>query len=310
MKCRIVFIFFLSIAFSVPLHCYAQEEEKLEVEESAEVYLEEYTDEFQETFFEALKQKGIQNYDRAVNLLLKCKQLDADNVAVDHELAKANYLAKNYESAKTYAIEALISRPENYWFLNTLVEVMSNSGGTVESVRHSIPYENGKLKENLATIYFKRSNYYAALDIIKALKKSDFTDELALKINDSLQKIEAISKGGGKIEVENEENPVEQIKEEISILLSESDYETALEKATEATETFPLQPYFYYAQGLALNKGQKYQEAIEVLESGLIYLFDDDKLANQFYAEIAAAHKALGNLSKANEYLSKVKSGL
>ena len=58
---------------SIMMHygTYAQEEQ-----ESAEVYLEEYTDEFQENFFEALKQKGIQNYDRAVDLFLKCKQLE------------------------------------------------------------------------------------------------------------------------------------------------------------------------------------------------------------------------------------------
>jgi len=70
---------------------YAQEQEddKLDVEESAEVFLEEYTDEFQEKFFEALKQKGIHNYDRAIDLLLECKELKPDNSAINHELAKA-----------------------------------------------------------------------------------------------------------------------------------------------------------------------------------------------------------------------------
>ena len=43
----------------IPLCATAQEEE------SAEFFLEEYTDEFQNLFFEALKHKGIQNYDRA-----------------------------------------------------------------------------------------------------------------------------------------------------------------------------------------------------------------------------------------------------
>ena len=34
-------------------------------------------DEFQEHFFEALKQKGIENYDRAVEALHKCLNLDS-----------------------------------------------------------------------------------------------------------------------------------------------------------------------------------------------------------------------------------------
>jgi hypothetical protein len=49
---------------------FAQDEE-----ESAAVSLEAYTDEFQEHFFEALKQKGIENYDKAINELLVCRQL-------------------------------------------------------------------------------------------------------------------------------------------------------------------------------------------------------------------------------------------
>ena len=92
---------------------YAQEEQ-----ESAEVYLEEYTDEFQENFFEALKQKGIQNYDRAIDLFLKCKQLEPNNSVVDYELGKAYLLDKKYVQAQDYAIEALLSEPTDFWYLD------------------------------------------------------------------------------------------------------------------------------------------------------------------------------------------------
>ena len=57
-------------------------------EESAEISLEAYTDTFQEKFFEALKEKGIENFDRASALLQECKQMQPDNPVVDHELAK------------------------------------------------------------------------------------------------------------------------------------------------------------------------------------------------------------------------------
>ena len=79
-----IFIFALGLVL-IPGPSYAQENEFKE-EESSEVFLEEYTDEFQEKFFEALKQKGIENYDRAVNLLLECKRLDPNNSVLDHEL--------------------------------------------------------------------------------------------------------------------------------------------------------------------------------------------------------------------------------
>jgi hypothetical protein len=39
------------------------------------------------------------------------------------------------------------------------------------------------------------------------------------------------------------------------------------------------------------------------------YLLDDIDLANKMYKELVDANNALGNSSKANMYLSKLKSG-
>ena len=113
MKRKLLVWLIAGVSVLMPNHTYAQEEQ-----ESAEVYLEEYTDEFQENFFEALKQKGIQNYDRAVDLFLKCKQLEPNNSVVDYELGKAYMLDKKYVQAQDYAIEALLSEPEDYWYLD------------------------------------------------------------------------------------------------------------------------------------------------------------------------------------------------
>ena len=116
---------------------YAQEEPSkiIQEEESAEVFLEEYTDEFQDKFFEALKQKGIQNYDRAINLFLDCKRLDATNIVVDHELAKAYLLDKKYISAQQYAIETLVAEPKNYWYLDTLISILEKQSNSIETVK-------------------------------------------------------------------------------------------------------------------------------------------------------------------------------
>jgi len=45
-----------------------------------------FEDEFQEHFYEALKQKGIENYDRAVKSLLKCLNLDDSKAVIYFEL--------------------------------------------------------------------------------------------------------------------------------------------------------------------------------------------------------------------------------
>ena len=53
--------------------------------------LGDVSDEFQNTFFEALKQKGIENYDKAIDLLEKCNSQHPDNAAINFELGKNYY---------------------------------------------------------------------------------------------------------------------------------------------------------------------------------------------------------------------------
>lgn len=288
----------------------AQEKEN-EVEESAEVFLEEYSDDFQENFFEALKQKGIENYDKAINLLLKCKQIDADNIVVDHELAKAYLLDKKYILAKEYGLATVNAEPGNLWYLSTLVQILRKQGNSLELIKPDIPYTNNKLQENLALVYYRSKNYKEAQSILKGIKRTSFTEELSIKIEDSLEQIYAYNKQREQPKpVIAEESPLDSYKTKIGTLISKNDFLGLEKMATEALESFPSQPYFYYAKGLALNKSTKNKQAISVLEEALDYMLDDQELTNKIHQEIANAYIALGNTSKANMYLSKIKTGL
>ncbi|WP_339143943.1 tetratricopeptide repeat protein [Croceitalea sp. MTPC5] len=291
--------------------CHAQEEpgKTIDVEESSEVFLEEYTDEFQETFFEALKQKGIQNYDRAANLFLKCKTLDAENTVIDHELAKTYLLDKKYLSAQQYAIESLVVEPSNYWFLDTLIAILDKQSNTIDAVKTDIPFDDGQLQKNLALIYYKRKKYTDALTILKGLSKSDFTEELTLKIQDSMAKPKQSPsvKSTGQIVVNNDPVKVLEMNLEQQIRLGQ--FRMVEQRAKDAVETYPLQPYFYYAYGLALHKNNKSTQAIDVLQSSLDYLFENTALANKIYQTLSDAYQKTNNFSKANEYLSKIKPG-
>ncbi|MBU2904940.1 hypothetical protein KO529_09110 [Arenibacter algicola] len=303
-----IFIFALGL-FLIPRPSCAQENEIRE-EESAEVFLEEYTDEFQEKFFEALKQKGIENYDRAVNLLLECKQLDPNNSVLDHELAKAYLASKQVVLAQQYGISALNARPDNFWVLNTLVDITQRQGLGLEVVKDKIPYNNTKLQENLAVIYFKQENFESALKILNGMKSSVFSKDLTSRINNSIKNRENTEVQKDTIIVEvQKESPMENYVSNISGFLVKSDFKNAASVSEEALENFPAQPYFYYTYGLSLNKLNKHKEAVAILESGLDYLLDDVDLANKMYKELVDANNALGNSSKANMYLSKLKSG-
>ncbi len=296
---------FLALSVLMGYHNYAQERE------SAEVFLEEYTDEFQEHFFEALKQKGIQNYDKAINLFLACKQLDPLSDVIDFQLAKTYYLDKQYIQAQEYGIAALNSKPNDFWYLESLMEIMSKQGSPLETIKDRIPADHGKLKENLALIYFKNQQYKEALLVVEAMENSKFAASLARKIQDSLKhkkgkENEVLSKQ----EISKKDDPVATYKSQMKTLIGQADY-PALEVLTQkAMDSYPLQPYFHYAYGVALNGKSNTVRAIEVLEGALDYLFDDDALANKIYRELSEAYTTIGNRSKANEYLNKIKPGL
>lgn len=309
-KC--IYIFFLCMGPTlIPMVTHAQED-KLNPEESSEVFLEAYSDEFQEKFFEALKQKGIENYDRAINLLLECKQFKINNAAVDYELAKAYLASKDYVLAQKYALSTLAARPGDYWVLNTVVTIFSLQGTDLDAIKQQLPIKNTELRKNLVMIYYEQQNYEAALHILNGMERSKFFKDLTIKIEDSIRSKQEVTmentlEGQAKPKVSN---PIDNHIKLISELLNKGNYMEVEAQSMEALENFPSQPFFYYAYGLALNKRAQYKEALKILELGLDFILDDEVLANNIYKELANAYTALGNSSKAKMYLSKIKPGL
>lgn len=314
-KSVLLFCGLLSI-ICTPLLAFSQETDPdLMAEESAEVSLEEYSDDFQENFFEALKQKGIENYDRAINLLLECKRLDADNRVIDHELAKVYLEDKQYPLAEDHAIIAVNAAPENLWYLNTLVTVIGRQNSSFNRVKELIPFENAKLKENLALVYYQRSNYTAAKDILRETNKSQFTEDLSDKIEKRIAQRSATTTSlsfSAKASNSNEgENTLRSYKNRIKSLIETNSAATnvLLQVSEEALEAYPSQPYFYFANGYALNRSGKHRAAIDILEAALDYMLDDISLSNKIYQELSDAYKATHNTVKSNMYLQKIKAG-
>ncbi|MDF0714733.1 hypothetical protein PY092_01115 [Muricauda sp. 334s03] len=305
MKKKLLVWMVLGASFMMHYDTYAQEEQQ-----SADVYLEEYTDEFQENFFEALKQKGIQNYDRAVDLFLKCKQLEPNNSVLDYELAKAYMLDKKYVQAQDYAIEALLSEPTDYWYLDNLLTILDKQGSPIENIKQRIPYENTKLQQNMAVSLFKMKKYGEASRVLDDLENSQLKSDLTRKISDSLKK-DKQPEIAPIVEREVDlDDPVAQLKDQMEQLITASDFKKLLGDSLEALDSYPLQPYFYYAYGTALINTGNPNKGIEVLESGLDYLLDDDNLENKIYQQLSEGYSQIGNTQKANEYLNKINSGL
>ncbi len=298
--------------FNSPMSSYAQEDQDIDVEQSAEVFLEEYSDTFQENFFEGLKQKGIRNYDRAITYFLECKKLQPQNTVVSFELAKFHLYDKQLIVAQEYALEALNGEPENYWYAETLINIVEARKSVIEEVKEELPWNNTILRGNIAEIYFLKGNYLNAKSVLKGVKISKKYERLEMKITDSIakqsKKINPIVQSPKPVSSQDLDS-VEDYKIQIETLLGATTDNVKLFQTTEeAIENFPSQPYFYYANGAALNRAQKHKEAIDILETALDYLIDDVSLENAIYKELVNAYTATNNTSKANMYLSKIKS--
>jgi len=70
-------LIFLGILI-IPLLTYAQ----VDFNKTPDDDLGNVEDKFQESFFEALKQKGIENYDKAIKALLKCTELKESEAVI------------------------------------------------------------------------------------------------------------------------------------------------------------------------------------------------------------------------------------
>ncbi|TAI47499.1 hypothetical protein [Flagellimonas allohymeniacidonis] len=286
----------------LPVALWAQEEE------SAEVFLEDYTDEFQEAFFEALKQKGIQNYDRATSYFFQCKRLDSSKSVVDYELARTFFLDKKYPQAQQYAIMALNAEPSNYWYLENLVTILDNQGGNINNLQGSVPVIQGELRENLARVYFYKRKYEEALQTLEGLGNNSSVESLRKKINDSIRSLQRnhTERIKPKQEEEIANDPVTNYSSQIEKLILGSEFNTLEKVAKEALDNYPLQPYFHYAYGLSLGRTSREKQAIEVLEAGLDFILDNTVLRNKMYQELAKAHANLGDNEKSKEYLNKI----
>ena len=281
-----------------------------EIEDTAEVFLEEYSDEFQEYFFEALKQKGIENYDRAINMLLKCKKLQPTNTAVTNELAKAYLAEKKFILAQGQAEESVKAAPTNIWFLQTLMFALKSQRKNIDALKKIVPYSNPKLKENLAHLLYLERDYDTAYSVIKELEPSIFKSSIEAKI------VDAIAQRTNKTQVVNaavtsnnpsaKNNPVENYRVVLKDLILDKNYDLLENTAREALESYPSQPYFYYALGTAHNGKKRHTAAIKSLETALDYLLEDAILQENIYIALITAYTALGNLTKANMYLLKI----
>jgi len=90
--------------------------------------------EFEDHFFEALKQKGIENYDKAIFEIEKCISTQPNNPVLYHELGKNLLALKKYAEAQSAFQKAVDLNPKERWYWNGLYDVFYETKDYPQSI--------------------------------------------------------------------------------------------------------------------------------------------------------------------------------
>ena len=313
MKKQFYIVFFLFGLIIFPQINYAQ----IDFNKPPDDDLGDVSDAYQENFYEALKQKGIENYQRAVESLLKCLELDDSDPVIYFELGKNYNKLKNFGAAEDALRKAISKIPDNEWFLDELfVTYMSQKefDKAIKTVKQLVKY-HPDYKEDLANVYVQTGNYKDALKILDQLD-----EELGLdKERDILRNRIYNATGRKKDQIENLEERVDKNPESEETYLrliyrysENNDKKKAFETAKKLLEVNPkselvhLALYkFYLDEG---NADKAINSMKIALQSSQINPESKIKVLADFVKFVAKNQQYETDLVEVTTMLSKIES--
>ena len=148
-------------------------------------------DQLENNFYEAVKQRGIENYDKAIVAIQKCIEKEPKNAAFQYELGK-NYLSlKNYVDAENAFKKAVELDNKQRWYWNGLYDVYYQTKDYQKSIPivEKLVEFDANMREDLVSLYMNTNQHAKALELLKDMEsKSKLTSTMEyykLKIQES-----------------------------------------------------------------------------------------------------------------------------
>ncbi|MFH6961008.1 tetratricopeptide repeat protein [Flavobacterium plurextorum] len=187
------------------------------------------TDDYQDAFYESLKQKGIENYDKAIASLDKCIKLKPNDAVAYFELGK-NYLAlKDYKNAQDVFEKATQLNPKNKWYWLGIYDVSyetKNYPLAIETIQKIMVFDE-EYKDDLISLYMITNQFDKALTAI-----NEMNDKFGKSEDRERYKIQILSQG--KYQDAAITNLIDQIKKNPK---EESNYVNLIFLYSKAEET-------------------------------------------------------------------------
>lgn len=284
-----------------------------------EIILEQQDINFQTFFFESLQQKAIGNYDKAIFALEACNNIDQGNVAVLFELSKNYSFSNKLKEAEYYILKGLEIESKNIYMLRFLKEIKlkQNDYAGAILIKKRIVIQKPEEESDLVILYIKSGDINSAIDLLNKLGNLDRLPPSLVILRESLT-LDNHNNNEVSKSIEQPKSKLEGLKETYNVKgdfdslkrLLEREFKTKrylelFKDSEEALKIYPAQPYVYLMNARALNGLRKYDEAIEMLESGLEFLIDDINLEIAFMEQLSLSYKGLGQNKQASIYYKK-----
>lgn len=234
MKKSIFLAFFLGMFF-VPTSFWAQTEpEDIAIDSDA----------FQDHFYEALKQKGIENYDKAIESLEKCIAIQPNNATLFFELGKNYYNQKKYKDAYDNFEKATQIDSKNRWAWVGMYDVCYDTrdyNQAIIIVQKLIEFKE-EYKDDLTSLYMNTQQYDKALTLINELNdKFGKSEQRDIYKSQILQDAKYQGPEKNNLLEQIKKNPKEESNyiELISIYSKSNQEEKALEIAKQLEKEIP-----------------------------------------------------------------------
>lgn len=234
MKKSIFLAFFLGMFF-VPTSFWAQTEpEDIAIDSDA----------FQDHFYEALKQKGIENYDKAIESLEKCIEIQPNNATLFFELGKNYYNQKKYKEAYDNFEKATQIDSKSRWAWVGMYDVCYDTrdyNQAIIIVQKLIEFKE-EYKDDLTSLYMNTQQYDKALTLINELNdKFGKSEQRDIYKSQILQDAKYQGPEKNNLLEQIKKNPKEESNyiELISIYSKSNQEEKALEIAKQLEKEIP-----------------------------------------------------------------------
>ncbi|TNJ47011.1 tetratricopeptide repeat protein [Tamlana fucoidanivorans] len=275
-------------------------------------------DAFQELFYEGLKQKSIENYDRAVEAFLKCIEIDKSVPVLYFELGKSYNKLKNFGSAEDAFKKAVDKDPNNEWFLDELYGFYAEQNQhdeALKTVEQLVKY-HPDYKEDLVTLLIKTEKYDEALKLLDELDA-----ELGVSVTRDMMRNNVYDLTGRKEEqIENLQSRIKRNPNKESNYLAlifryseNNQKEKAFETAKQLLNTHPnsqlvhLALYKFYLDD---NEPEKAIESMKiVVQSTAIKPEAKLKVLNDFVSFVQQYPQYQSELVEATSMVSEAENG-